>query len=80
MLMRGMQRGGVCYAKEEQCKEEESVMLMPGSHWAFLASPMHSRWILTSIRRCSRGITEPSATNLLVFMLKIARHREASRV
>ena len=46
----------------------------------FLASPMHSRWKLTSIRRCSGGITEPSANNLLVFMLKIARHREASRV
>ena len=36
---------------------------MAGSHWAFLASPMHSRWILTSIRRCSGGITEPSANN-----------------
>ena len=46
----------------------------------FLASPMHSRWKLTSIRRCSGGITEPSVNNLLVFMLKIARHREASRV
>ena len=44
------------------------------------ASPMHSRWKLTSIRRCLRGITEPSANILLVFMLKIARHRKASRV
>ena len=33
------------------------------SHWAFLVSLMHSRWKLTSIRRCSGGITEPSANN-----------------
>ena len=46
----------------------------------FFTLPMHSRWKLTSIRRCSGGITEPSTNNLLVFMLKIARHREASRV
>ena len=39
------------------------VLLMGRSHWAFLASPMHSRWKLTSIRRCSGGITEPSANN-----------------
>ena len=39
-------------------------LLMPRSHWAFLASPMHSRWKLTSIRRCLGGITEPSANNL----------------
>ena len=38
--------------------------IMPRSHWAFLASPMHSRWKLTSIMRCSGGITEPSANNL----------------
>ena len=30
----------------------------------FSASSMHSRWKLTSIRRCSGGITEPSANNL----------------
>ena len=39
-------------------------LLMPRSHWAFLASLMHSRWKLTSIRRCSGGITKPSANNL----------------
>ena len=37
---------------------------MARSRWAFLASPMHSRWKLTSIGRCSGGITEPSANNL----------------
>ena len=36
---------------------------MARSHWAFLASLMHSQWKLTSIRRCSGGITEPSANN-----------------
>ena len=40
------------------------LILMPRSHWAFLASPMYSRWKLTSIRRCSGGINEPSANNL----------------
>ena len=49
-------------------KEDESsswvAMVMPRSHWAFLASPMHSRWKLTSIRRCSGDITKPSANNL----------------
>ena len=55
-------------------------ILWLGPTGLFLASPMHSRWKLTSIRRCSGGITEPSSNNLLVFMLKIARHREASRV
>ena len=56
------------------------MCLWLGPTGLFLASPMHSRWKLTSIRRCSGGITEPSANNLLVFMLKIARHWEASRV
>ena len=46
---------GICIL--EQCK------LMARSHWALLASLMHSRWKLTSIRRCSGGITEPSANN-----------------
>ena len=41
-----------------------NMCLMPRSHWAFLASLMHSRWKLTSIRRCSGGINEPSANNL----------------
>ena len=40
------------------------LTFMPRSHWAFSASPMHSQWKLTSIRRCSGGITEPSANNL----------------
>ena len=44
------------------------LLLMALSHWAFLASPMHSRWKLTSIRRCSGGITEPSANNLVVLV------------
>ena len=36
---------------------------MARSHWAFLSWPMHSRLTLTSIRRCSWGLTEPSANN-----------------
>ena len=41
-----------------------SSQLMARSHWAFLAFAMYSRWKLTSIRRCSGGITEPSGNNL----------------
>ena len=53
-----------------------SNTLCLGPTGLFLASPMHSRWKLTSIRRCSGGITEPSVNNLLVFMLKsIGKHR-----
>ena len=40
------------------------MLVMPRSHWAFLALPMQSRWKLTSIRRCSGGIIEPSPNNL----------------
>ena len=40
------------------------MLFMARSHCFFLVSPMHSRWKLTSIRRCSGGITEPSANNL----------------
>ena len=48
-----------------QCKHSlDMSKFMPRSHWAFLASPMHSPWKLTSIRRCSGGITEPSGNNL----------------
>ena len=39
-------------------------VLMPQSHWAFLASPMQSQWKLTSIRLCSGDIINPSANNL----------------
>ena len=39
-------------------------VLWLGPTGLFLASPMHSRWKLTSIRRCSGGITESSANNL----------------
>ena len=43
--------------------------VMPQSHRVFLAFAMHSRWKLTSIRRCSGGITEPSANNLNSWVL-----------
>ena len=56
-------RGCKCISSVYFCVLNNPSYLMARSHWAFLASPMHSRWKLTSIRLCSGGITEPSANN-----------------